>query len=65
MHWRITYINIQSGKRESYMDIGFQDKASAEKEVTLLEKTQDHYEKIHFGRTRKDFKIEEIKLKKS
>ena len=61
--YRITYVSIQSGLREIYLNnTGFSAK-EADEEIARLEKQQADYEKAHYPKTRSDFKKEEIKVR--
>ena len=62
--YKITFLNLKTGLREVYMNNTGFSYSFAKLEIRRLKKVQDRYERIGFGRKRKDFKIEAIKLKK-
>lgn len=65
MKYKITYLNIKTGKREIYLNnASFETKSIVLKEIIRLENEQNHYEEINFGRTRKNFKHERISYDK-
>jgi len=45
--WKITYTNILTGERQSYMDVGFESPESAKDEIRRLmrdaKKYKEHY----------------------
>lgn len=58
----VTYFDIVTRKRIKYMGgIGF-SLVAAKAEIRLLEKQQDYYESVSFGRTRTKFRHEKIKF---
>jgi hypothetical protein len=61
--YTITYINTDTGKRESYMELTAFTEKQANNEIELLEKQQEEYEYRKIGRTRKDFKKEFVYIK--
>ena len=62
MLYKITYLNLSTGKTDVYMNNTAMSSDFADKEIQRLEDQQNHYEKIHFSRTRTDFKKHQIKL---
>lgn len=62
--YKITFTNIKTGLREVYLNnTVFEELWRVKDEIRLLEEQQDKYEKYWKGRTRKDFRYEEIKIK--
>lgn len=60
--YKITYLSIPNNKIFNYLNnTTFKTLCQAFHEIRLLKEQQDYYERIGYGRKRKDFKIEEIK----
>ena len=61
--YKITYLDLASGQRRTYMQGTTFNLAEAQHEIKLLKKQQDKYALSAFGRTRARFQKKQIKFK--